>query len=557
MKRNMVISIIGRPNVGKSSLFNCLLRKQNKAMTHDRPGVTRDRHYGIVDLGEDVDAIIVDTGGFYSSVLKEDTVNEKFFNIMTDHAKMAIEESDLILFVVDCREGINPFDEEICRFIRGEKKEFWLVVNKYDSDAQAGRESEFYSLGVENKKFHFVSCAHNLGINNLRDQLSQRVSNFNESHERLSPELQKGVTPKEEVVGKVALIGGPNSGKSTLLNKLLGAQRALVSDIPGTTVDPIEGFFDLYFEKDPSEFNQSKEMIKSNKALIEQYESFRKNNEDFFTTMKDAYDLENEDDTFKLIENNECEDELLEGKKREEQEDHSESKGFWKSIHIVDTAGIRRQSLVQDYVEEQSVYRSLRCITESDVVIYMLDATKGVRHQDRRLLDIALEKGKSVVVCLNKFDLIKGSVVRTNKEIKDWLLDLRDKIPWLEYCELLMISAKNSWGLNKLKKSLTETLIIRKKMIPTGELNRAVFDLVERHPIVVKNSGGKRLKVKYASMVKSAPPTFLLFSNRSKGIPENYKKYLKNNLRNYFNLINTPVHLLFRTGKELKSKGPN
>ncbi|MCP4912068.1 MAG: GTP-binding protein [Oligoflexia bacterium] len=609
-KRNLVVSLIGRPNVGKSSIFNSLMKKQYKAITHDMPGVTRDRHYGIAKIDElrgieAQDVILVDTGGFYPKQVDENSGSETenranhFFNIMTTHAQMAIEESDLVLFVVDVREGALPFDESICNFIRSKKKEFWLVVNKYDSDKQEGQEIDFYSLGINSDEMIIASAAHGLGMATLREKIQQKAADFAQGKAE-APNLQKGVTPREEVVGRLALIGAPNAGKSTLLNKLIGAQRALVSNIPGTTVDPIEGYFDLYFGHYANELDKEVQISRDDRILYEQYEEFRKNNADFFEKMLSSYEFEEDHideedylmeggDPRELLaqqeleeqafekedlselelseeENNEIESRLMEqafdselvseteaSENDDTEQFSSQGQNFWRSLHIVDTAGIRRKKAIDDFVESQSVYRSLRSITESDVVIFMVDATKGIGHQDRRLLDIALEKGKSVIVALNKMDLMREKL-KTDQDRKEWIADLRDDVPWINFCDLLPISAKYNKGLNRLKKTIIKTVMIRRRAIPTSELNRTIFDLIERNPVVVQKSGGRRLRVKYTSMVKSNPPTFLLFSNRSKGIPEHYKRYLRNNIRNQFKLDNTPVHIIFRTGTDLAKR---
>ena len=236
-----------------------------------------------------------------------------------------------------------------------------------------------------------------------------------------------------------------------------------------------------------------------------------------------------------------------------ELKDNVDSGSQWRSLHLVDTAGIRRQKAVEGFIEQQSVYRSLRCITESDIIIFMIDATVGISHQDRRLLDIALEKGKSVVVCLNKIDLLKEKLV-DEKAKKEWIKDLRATVPWLYYCDLIPISAKYGRHIGNLKQALKKTILIRNRSIGTGILNRYIYQLVENHPVAIKNSGGKRFKVKYASMLKSSPPTFLFFTNLSKGIPDNYQSYLKNGLRREFSLDNTPIHLIFRTGEDLSKR---
>jgi GTP-binding protein len=598
--RNMVVSLIGRPNVGKSSLFNALMGQQHKSITFDEPGVTRDRHYGIAtlnSLGEDEseDVIVVDTGGFYPEKIEENENNrDKFFNIMTGHAKTAIQESDLVLMVVDVREGALPYDEDIAKFIRSQGKEFWMIINKYDSEKQMGAEAEFYQIPVDD--FFLVSAAHNRGLTDLKERIQQKAKSFKYKENDFSS-LSEGITPREDVVSRFALIGAPNAGKSTLLNKLVGAERALVSDIPGTTVDPIEGYFDLYFGKEAFQLEE-KHSNKSDKLLFQQYEDFRFNNPDVYDRIMDSYHLEEEtsdmsdDHLFEGMESEgngeeresiiysaEEEAELKSMEKQifgDSQEEQAPSGGvetaeenneeaeapveavkeegsYWKSIHLVDTAGIRKKSSIKDFVESQSVYRSLRCITESDIVLFMIDATRGIGHQDRRLMDIALEKGKSLIVCMNKVDLLKEKL-KDEKERREWLEDLRYTVPWLSFCDIIPISAKNNTGIKRLKKIMAKTIFIRRKMIATGELNRLVFSLIERNPVVVSRSGGTRLKVKYVSQVKSGPPTFLFFTNRSRGIPENYKRYLRNGLRRTFELDNTPVHLVFRTGTDLEKR---
>lgn len=589
-KRSMIISLIGRPNVGKSSIFNRLMQKQHKAITHDMPGVTRDRHYGITtfkDKDEDrpLDAILVDTGGFYPTQVEESGKDDKevnankFFNIMTDHAQQAIEESDLVLFVVDVREGVLPFDKTIANYIRKQKKKMWLLVNKYDSESQSGEEYAFYELGINGDELFTVSAAHGRGIETLRENIHQEMMNFDDSNEVMQiTALQKGVTPRENVVAKLALIGAPNAGKSTLLNNLLGSDRALVSDIAGTTVDPIDGYFDLFLGEDAKRLDEAQAYFKNDNVLHNQYEDFKKNNPDLYNDLITSYELEEESEDYELTgleeviaENDEefeenatarmeaqafSEDPDTEGEiqlSAEEEQVEENTGSHWRSVHIVDTAGIRKQKSIDDFVESQSVYRSLRSIADSDVCIYMIDAEKGVSHQDKRLLDIAVEKGASIIVCMNKVDLI-GDTFRNLDERKEWIQNIRDKMPWLNYCDIVPISAKHNRGIKRLRKILAKTIFIRRQNIATGALNRFVFELIEKHPIILRGSRGKRFRVKYASQIKANPPTFLFYTNKSRGIPENYRRYLKNGLRGAFPLDNTPIHLIFRTGSDLQKR---
>jgi GTP-binding protein len=604
-KRSLVVSLIGRPNVGKSTIFNRLMRKQYLAMTHDQPGVTRDRHYGIMQLEEgegtqtEEEVILVDTGGFYPEKIEIDPRKKKnnvdpFFNIMAAHAKLAIDESDIVLFVVDVREGLLPFDSTICAYIRSAKKPVWLLMNKYDTEKQDGDHIDFYNLGLEDDLMLKISAEHNRGFWDLRERLAKEAHKFRVEDKNKEDEefLQKGVRPRNDVVSSVAIIGAPNAGKSTLLNCLVGAQRALVSEIAGTTVDPIEGYIDLYFGPDVEMLSpQDNPFRKENVEIYEEMKMFQdsglidteeKDEEDLSEEEKKIY-LEygktpdmmvdemiedvgaNSDFAFddkKIGESNYFSEKdilnSIEANWDSAPEEDADLKNVeyvhrWRSIKIVDTAGIRKSKLVEGFIETQSVYRSLRAISESDVVLFMVDSTLGITHQDRRLLDIALEKGKSLVICLNKIDLLRETFADPKKK-KEWLQNLQDEVPWLGFCQLITISAHKNRNINYLREALKRTIVTRNRKIPTGALNRCLLSLTDKNPVLVKKTNGVRFKVKYASMLKSSPPTFLLFSNKSLGIPENYRRYLVNGLRKEFNLLNTPVHLIFRTSSDIERR---
>lgn len=562
-KRSLVVSLIGRPNVGKSSLFNRIMRKGQQAITHDLPGVTRDRHYGIANLKDrgdlpEQDIILVDTGGFYPEPSREelkekDNINA-FFNIMADHGKLAIEESDLVLLVVDVREGLNPFDKMIVDFIRKEKKDFFLIINKFDSTKQEGDEVVFYELGLNDDQMFRVSAEHGRGLDAMREEVHRFAYEFSEKMIDDGHYLQKGVKPRHDVVGNLAIVGAPNAGKSTLLNALVGAKRALVSDIAGTTVDPIEAYINLNFAHYVDEVKPQKNVFrKLDERLAGEYEEFKAMYEE---TEAGLVEIVKDEEKEKVeveaeVETETESEELKEGE--EKTEESQEPINTWRSLKVVDTAGIRKSRKVEGYLESQSVFSALRSITESDVVIFVIDALKGVTHQDRRLLDIALEKGKSVILCLNKIDLMKETIEDGRKK-REWLLDIRHDIPWLRFCELIPLSAKNQTFLYKLKKSIVKTLLIRHRKIPTGSLNRHITYLVNRNPVFLKGSRGKVFKVKYTSMLKATPPTFILFCNKSQNIPANYKRYLQNGIREEFNLVNTPVHLIFRSGADLEKR---
>lgn len=606
-QRSMVVSIIGRPNVGKSTIFNRLMKKQHLAMTHDQPGVTRDRHYGIMQLEEHIEGktyseeiILVDTGGFYPEKIEIDTHKKKnnvdpFFNIMADHAKLAIHESDLVLFVVDVREGFLPFDKGICDYIKSTRKPFWLVLNKFDTEKQEGDQYDFYTLGLDEEDMLRVSAEHNRGFYDLREKMLLMATKFKETEQlELEEHLQKGVKPRNDVVSSVAIIGAPNAGKSTLLNCMVGAQRALVSEIAGTTVDPIEGYIDLYFGPDIDMLSPIDDKFrKDTMEIFEELKRFQESGDVDLNISVDEDDLSEEekkiyveygqtaeatfDDAdgdvgassdFAFDESNTGPDLYSEKEimnaieknwddKAPEEEvanlEFAKHVNRWRSIKIVDTAGIRKAKLVDGFIETQSVYRSLRSISESEIVLFMVDSTLGITHQDRRLCDIALEKGKSIIICLNKIDLLR-EIFADQKKKKEWLQNLRDEVPWLSFCQLVTISAQKNRNINYLREAIKRTIVIRNRKIPTGALNRCLLQLTDKNPVIVKRTNGTRFKVKYASMLKSSPPTFLLFSNKSQGIPENYRRYLVNGLRKEFDLTNTPVHLIFRTSTDIERR---
>jgi GTP-binding protein len=497
-----IISLVGRPNVGKSTIFNRILGNSYKAITQDKPGVTRDRHYGLFKLDSDEDAIIIDTGGFYPEYDESD--EKQMFSVMAEQARLAIRESDLVLIVVDVRDGLLPFDESIVEFTRKEKKDFWLVINKYDTDKQMGDEGEFYKLSAS--EFILTSAEHARGISELKE----RINDFCLTNARGNSKISQGVIPNFPLAGRVALIGAPNAGKSTLLNQLIGETRAVVSSVAGTTVDPIEGFIDVDFGDDGKHFAK-----------------------DPFHFRKDAVGI------------------LSQIQKEEVLEESLEQQTFspFRSVMMVDTAGIRRKSHINEELEAQSVYRSLRAITDCDVVLYLIDGARGMGHQDKKLIGIAIEKGKSVIIAINKIDT-DPEVFSDKKAKKEYLLDFQYDLPWLSYCLPFFISAKNNWGIAKLKDELLKTLVLRKKYIPTGILNKALQELFEKNPISVNSKGHTRLKLKYGAMVKANPPTFLLFTNRSKGIPIQYRRYLVNGLRKTFDFPNTPVHVVIRKDGE-------
>lgn len=578
VQKMMVVSIVGRPNVGKSSLFNRLMHRQHKAITFDLPGVTRDRHYGVAQLEDyegttKYDYILVDTGGFFPEKvpLEGRYREEAFFNIMADQAKTAIKESDLVLFAVDVREGPSPFDEMIGKYLRAQNKRFLILANKWDSEAQSGLEYDFFRLGIEEDQLFRVSAAHGTGIQELNQRLVEEACLYNQqlaSGEDEHVGLSLGVVPREEVVARVALVGAPNAGKSTLLNLLVGAERSLVSSIPGTTVDPIEGHFDLYFGPQSVELDAYKKGHKSNdqvwsefeklnvEANPEEVEEIEQESEEIFEAEEGSVDetLEMQDDEVEFDQEQEDQEidastEAVFTEADDTKVDDAPAGSFWRSVALVDTAGIRRQKAVDGQIETMAVYQSLRSMSEADIVILVVDANLGLSHQDRRLADLALEKGKSLIVVLNKVDTLKEKL-KDSKAEREWIVDLRRNIPWLEFVQLVPLSALRGTRIKNLKEVLKHTILVRYREVPTGRLNQFVGKLVKAHPVILRHSRGVPMKVRYANQVRSSPPTFVFFCNKAQGVPDHYRRYLSNAIRREFELINTPVHLIFRTGKE-------
>ena len=475
MKRLPVVAIVGRPNVGKSSLFNRLIGKK-VAIIDDTPGVTRDRIVQEADL-DDHKVILVDTGGV-------DTSGEGFAKETTEQAKRAMEEADIIVFVVDGKEGITPLDEEVGRILRKWKKPVIVAVNKVDEPFMEDMVYDFYRLGFD--EVIPISTIHKIGIPTLTEKilthlppdLKETAKKEFEKEERrkkaekliteeasteldqLADSLEAGeeyeIEEEEKEPIKVAIVGRPNMGKSTLLNALVGEERAIVSDVPGTTRDAIDSYVKIG------------------------------------------------DDEFIFI----------------------------------DTAGIRRRGKIKD-IEYYSYLRALDAIDRADVVVLLIDAVEGPTDRDAKIAGIALEKFKPVILAVNKTDLLQSE--------KDWErlhreLDLNfDFIP---FAPRVFISAKEKKGLKELLKQIKDVYRQYTKKVRTGEFNRALRELMEIHqPPVYKN---KIVKIYYGTQVKTKPPTFLLFSNYPEGIPKSFRRFLENRLREKFGFNKIPIRIVFK-----------
>ena len=475
MKRLPVVSIVGRPNVGKSSLFNRLVGEK-LAIIDDTPGITRDRITREANLG-DIRVVLVDTGG----VVPDATGMEK---LVTEQAKRAIEEADVLVFVVDAKEGITPLDLEVARILRKQKKPVIVAVNKVDEPYQENLVYDFYSLGFDN--VIPISAIHKIGIPTLIEEIEKHLP---ENLKEIAKKEAKKVAKREKVMSaisgedekeleimrekasknedyieeeaeeepiKVAIVGRPNMGKSTLLNALVGEERAIVSEIPGTTRDAI----DSYVKIGDTEFI------------------------------------------------------------------------------FIDTAGIRRRGKIKD-VEYYSYLRALSAIDRADVVVLLMDALERPTDRDAKVAGIGLEKFKPIVLAVNKIDLLKSQ--------KDWELlhkDLDLVFDFIPYAPRVFISAKEKKGLDELLKQIKSLYEQYSKRITTGVFNRTLQKIMEVHqPPVYRN---KVVKIYYGTQVAIKPPTFVLFSNYPEGIPNSFKRFLENRFRESLGFTKIPLRLVFK-----------
>jgi GTP-binding protein len=436
-----VVAIVGRPNVGKSTLFNHLIGKR-KAIVEDIPGVTRDRLYDNTDwAGREF--IIIDTGGLRFEE------GDFFAREIKLQVEIAIEEADVIVFVLDAREGLSTEDEQVADLLRRSGKPVVLAANKVENFDRQLDYYEFYQLGLGDPIP--ISAMHGLNTNDLLDQV-----------------IAKFAPPKEyeedDNAIKLAIVGRPNVGKSSLVNALLGEQRVIVSDIPGTTRDAIDT-------------------------------PFRYNNIDYI---------------------------------------------------LIDTAGIRRKSRIKEATEKYSVIRALKSIERADVVLTMLDATEGVSEQDQRIAGYVHEAGRANIIVVNKWDLVEKDGQTMNKFDKD----IREDLKFLAYAPIMYISALTKKRIFQVLELVYFVAEQHNRRITTSELNRVVNEATMLNPL--PGGGGKKVKIYYATQVRTAPPTFVFFSNQPKMVHFSYLRYLENVLRENFGFEGSPIRLLVRqkTGKE-------
>ena len=439
--RKPLVAIVGRPNVGKSTLFNRLIGER-KSIVEDIPGVTRDRIYADSDW-DGREFSLIDTGGF------DPEGKDEYPSLIKEQIEIAIEEADLIVFLLDGQEGVMPHDEDVIRLLRRVTKPVIFAVNKIDHQKHEHGAVDFHSLGID--KYIPISALQGRNINELLDSIVAEL-----------PTKEGEFQEEREGVVKVAVLGKPNAGKSTLINRFLGEERLITSPEPGTTRDTIDTY------------------------------------------------IEREGNTYLFI----------------------------------DTAGIRRKSKISYSVEKHSVFRAVRAMERADIALLVIDGEEGPTHQDARLARLIADKGRGCVVLLNKWDLVPEEVSQT----PDIEGILKDSLIAVDYAPVLIISALTGRGTEKIFKTIDKVYKNFSQRIPTKKLNYFIRKIIENTPPPIHK--GKEIKFYYISQPMTKQPTFVIFTNEIKGVPENYKRFLQNRLRQEFDLEGTPIKLIFRSERK-------
>ena len=435
-----IVAIVGRPNVGKSTLFNALAGEKI-SIVKDTPGVTRDRIYADVSW-LDKNFTLIDTGGI------EPDSKDIILSQMREQAQIAIDTADVIIFITDVRQGLVDSDAKVADMLRRSNKPVVLVVNKVDSFDKFMMDTyEFYNLGIGEPVP--ISASGKLGIG---DMLEKVVSHFEEGAGQA----------EEEEIPKIAVVGKPNVGKSSLINKVLGESRVIVADIAGTTRDAID------------------------------------------------------------------------------------TKVEWNGNEYVfiDTAGLRRKNKIKEELERYSIIRTVTAVERADVVVMMIDATEGVTEQDAKIAGIAHERGKGVIIAVNKWDAIE----KNDKTIYKFTNKVREILSYMPYAEILFISAKTGQRVPKLFETIDMVLENQTLRIQTGVLNEIMTEAVAMQQ--PPSDKGKRLKLFYMTQVSVKPPTFVIFVNDKELMHFSYTRYLENKIREAFGFKGTSLKFLIRERKD-------
>ena len=435
-----IVAIVGRPNVGKSTLFN-VLAGEKISIVQDTPGVTRDRIYADINW-LDYNFTLIDTGGI------EPESDNIILKSMREQAEIAIETADVILFMTDVRQGMVDDDAKVADMLRRSKKPIVLVVNKVDSFEKFMPDVyEFYNLGLGDP--HPISGSSRLGIGDMLDEV---VSHFNES--------AKDDTEDERP--RIAIIGKPNVGKSSIINKLLGEDRVIVSDIAGTTRDAVDT-----------------EIVRNGREYV-----------------------------------------------------------------FIDTAGLRRKSKIKEDIERYSIIRTVSAVERCNVAVLVIDATEGITDQDAKIAGIAHDRGKGMIIAVNKWDAIE----KNDKTIYKFTEEIRNKLSYMPYAELLFISAQTGQRLPKLFETIDAVIENHSLRIATGVLNEIMSEAVAMQQ--PPSDKGKRLKLYYITQVSVKPPTIVIFVNDKELMHFSYTRYIENRIRESFGFRGTPLKFIIRERKE-------
>lgn len=435
-----IVAIVGRPNVGKSTLFNALAGEKI-AIVKDFPGVTRDRIYADVTW-LDNQFTMIDTGGI------EPESKDMMLTYMRQQAQIAIDTADVILFIVDVRQGLVDADFKVADMLRRSAKPVILVVNKVDNfDKFMPDVYEFYNLGIGDP--HPVSASSKLGLGDMLDVV---IGHFNKSD----------LAEVEDERPRIAIVGKPNVGKSSIVNKLLGEDRVIVSDIAGTTRDAID------------------------------------------TTVK----------------------------------------YHGKEFIFIDTAGLRRKSKIKEELERFSIIRTVTAVERADVVILVIDAEEGVTEQDAKIVGIAHERGKGIIIAVNKWDAIE----KNDKTIYQYTNKVKEVLSFIPYAEIIFVSALTGQRLPKLFDLIEQVIQNQNLRIATGVLNEIMMEAtaLQQPP----SDKGKRLKLYYITQVSVKPPTFVIFVNDKELMHFSYTRYIENKIREAFGFAGTSLKFFIRERKE-------
>ena len=429
-----ILSLIGRPNVGKSTFFNRLI-KAREAIVDSVAGVTRDRHYGKSDWNG-YEFSVIDTGGY---VVGSDDIFEAEIR---KQATLAIEESDVIILMVDGREGLTPLDEEVADILRQSGKPYYLAVNKIDSPSNYLDYTEFYALGIPD--IYPISAASGGGTGDLLDAVVQHFSKDKEENTYDLPHI--------------AIVGKPNVGKSSIINAFLGEERHIVTPLAGTTRD----------------------------TIFTRYKSF----------------------------------------------------GF--DFYLIDTAGLRKKSKVEEDLEFYSVMRAVRSIENADVCIVMADASQGFEQQDLNIFGLAARNHKGIVLVMNKWDLVEKDT-HTHKEYEDLI---RKRIAPFNDVPIIFTSVKEKQRIYKVLETAVQVYQNRTLKISTSELNDTLLPIIQQTPPPMNKD--KVIRIKYVTQLPVAYPTFAFFCNLPQYVVDSYKRFLENQIRKHWNFSGVPIEIYFR-----------